>query len=73
MQHHIPREKFTGRSDDLQGYIYDMVTIKGGVVYTKTTEEIARHVGEKNTTIGSYLRTAIMMLSTPAPTRPTAP
>jgi hypothetical protein len=70
---HIPKEKFTGRSDDLQGFIYDVVTSRGGIAYTRTTKEIARHVGEKHTTIGSYLRTAIMTLSVPAPTRPTAP
>jgi hypothetical protein len=62
-----------GRSDDLQGFIYDVVTSRGGVAYTRTTKEIARHVGEKHTTIGSYLRTAIMTLSVPAPSRPTAP
>ena len=43
---HIPKEKFMGRSDDLQGFIYDVTTSKGGVAYTRTTEEIARHVGE---------------------------
>jgi hypothetical protein len=40
----IPREKVVGRSDALKGFIYDVVTAKGGVVYTRTTEEIARYV-----------------------------
>ncbi len=62
-----------GRSDDLQGYIYDIVASKGGVAYTRTTEELARHVGEKYAYVGSYVRTAILTLNVPAPTRPTAP
>jgi hypothetical protein len=70
---HTPREKFMGRSDDLQGYTYDIEISKGGVAYTRTTEELARHVGEKNTTIGTYVRTAILTLNIPAPKRPVAP
>jgi hypothetical protein len=69
---YVPKEKFIGRSDDLKGFIYD-VAHKGGVAYTRTTEEIARYVGEKYTTTGSYIRTAILTLSIPAQTRPTAP
>jgi hypothetical protein len=37
---YIPKEKFIGRSDDLQGYIYDIIASKGGVAYTRTTEEL---------------------------------
>jgi hypothetical protein len=71
---HIPREKFVGRSDDLKGFIYDIALSKGGVAYTRTTEEIARYVvGEKYTTTGSYIRTAILTLNVPAPARPIAP
>ena len=70
---HIPKEKFLGRSDDLQGYIYDVVASKGGIAYTRTTEELARHIGEKSTSVGSYIRTAIMTLKIPAPIRPVAP
>jgi hypothetical protein len=70
---HIPKEKFTGRSDDLKGFIYDITNAKGGVAYTRTTEEDARYVGEKYTTIGSYIRTAILTLTVPAPKKPTAP
>ena len=62
-----------GRSDDLHGYIYDVEMSKGGVAYTRTTEELARHVGEKYTSVGSYVRTAILTLSVPAPARPIAP
>jgi hypothetical protein len=69
----IPKEKFLGRSDDLKGFIYDISNTKGGVAYTRTTEEIARYVGEKYTTTGSFIRTAILTLNVPAPTRPTAP
>ena len=70
---HIPKEKFMGRSDDLHGYIYDVEMSKGGVAYTRTTEELARHVGEKYTSVGSYVRTAILTLSVPSPARPIAP
>ncbi len=62
-----------GRSDDLHGYIYDVEMSKGGVAYTRTTEELARHVGEKYTSVGSYVRTAILTLSVPSPARPIAP
>jgi hypothetical protein len=70
---HVHKEKFTGRSEDLQGYIYDVSTSRGGVAYARTTEEIARHVGEKYTSVGPYVRTTILTLNVPAPTRPTAP
>jgi hypothetical protein len=70
---HVPKEKFTGRSDDLQGYMYDVTSSKGGVAYKRTTEEIARHVEEKYTNVGAYVRSAIMTLNVPAPTRPTVP
>jgi hypothetical protein len=70
---HVPKENFVGRSKDLKGFTDDVVNTKGGVAYTRTTEEIARHVGEKYTTTGSYIRTAILTLNVPAPTRPTAP
>ncbi len=43
---HAQKEKFVGRSEDLKGYIYDVTTSKGGVAYTRTTEEVARYVGE---------------------------
>jgi hypothetical protein len=70
---HIYKEKSVGRSKDLKGYIYDVVNSNGGVAYTRTTEEIARHVGEKYTTTGTFVRTAILTLVVPVPTRPTAP
>jgi hypothetical protein len=69
----VPKEKFTGRSDDLQGYIYDVTSSKGGVAYKRTTEEIARHIGEKYTKVGAYVRTAIMTLNVLLGTRPTVP
>jgi hypothetical protein len=70
---HIPKEKFVGRCDDLTGFIYDVVTSKGGVAYTRTTEEIARYVGEKYSTTGHAIRTAILTLKVPVPQRPVAP
>jgi hypothetical protein len=53
--------------------MYDVTTSKGGAAYTRTTEEIARHVGEKYTTFGSYIRTAIMTLQVPVQARPSPP
>jgi hypothetical protein len=70
---HVVKEKFAGRSEDLKGFTYDVAVSKGGVAYTRTTEEIARYIGEKYTTTGSYVRTAVLTLVVPAPTRPTAP
>ena len=70
---YVPKEKFVGRSDDLKGFTYDVTTSKGGVAYTRTTEEIARHVGEKYTNTGSFIRTAIMTLKVPVQTRPSPP
>ncbi len=34
---HIQKENFTGWSEDLKGYIYDVTTSKGRVAYTRTT------------------------------------
>jgi hypothetical protein len=62
-----------GRLDGLQGYIYDIIASKGGVAYTRTTEELAQQAGEKYASVGSYVRTAILTLNVPAPTKPTAP
>jgi hypothetical protein len=45
---HIQKENFVGRSEDLKGHIYDVTTSKGGVAYTRTTEEIP-DTSEKNT------------------------
>jgi hypothetical protein len=70
---HVAKEKFVGRSEDLKGFIYDITTSKGRVAYTHTTEEIARYVGKKYTTTGSYIRTGILTLNVPRPVRPTAP
>jgi hypothetical protein len=56
----------------LKGFIYGITSTKGGVAYTHTTEEIARYVGEKFTTIGLYICTAIMTLNVSSPTRPVA-
>jgi hypothetical protein len=70
---HVQKEKFVGRSEDLKGFTYDVITSKGGVAYTRTTKEIARYVGEKYTTTGSYIRTAVLTLNLPAPIRQTAP
>jgi hypothetical protein len=70
---YVPKEKFTGRSEDLKGFTYDVTTSKGGAAYTRTTEEIARHVGEKYTNTCSYIRTAIMTLQVPVQTRPSPP
>jgi hypothetical protein len=69
----IQKEKFTGRDDDLEGYIYSIVTSKGGVQFTRTTKEIARYAGAKNSVMGSYIRTAILTMTEQVPSRLTAP
>jgi hypothetical protein len=69
----IQKEKFVGPSEDLKGFIHHVVFAKGGVAYTHTTEEIARYIGEKYTSMCSYIRTGILTLVVPAPTRPAAP
>jgi hypothetical protein len=67
------RINLKGGPEDLKGFIYDVVVAKGGVAYTRTTEEIARYVGKKYTTTGTYIRTGILTLVVPAPARPNAP
>jgi hypothetical protein len=69
----IHKEKFTGRSDDLEGYIYMVVSTKGGVQFARTTEEIARYAGAKYPVVGSHIRTAILTMTEQVPTRPTTP
>jgi hypothetical protein len=61
----IQKEKFTGRSDDLEGYIYSVVSTKGGVQFARTTEEIARYAGS---VVGSHIRTAILTMTEQVPT-----
>ena len=70
---HIPKEKFEGRCEDLKGFTYDVANNKGGVAYTRTTEEIARYIGGKHTVTATYVRAAVLTLNVPAPPRPTAP
>ena len=36
------KEKFTGRCDELSGFIFDVTNSKGGLGYTTASEEIAR-------------------------------
>ena len=67
------KERFTGRSDDLDGYVYSVATTKAGLQFTRTTDEIARYAGEKYSAVGSYIRTAILTMTAQVPTRPTAP
>jgi hypothetical protein len=54
------KENFTGRSDNLEGYIYSVVSTKGGVQFARTAEEIARYAGAKYPVVGSHIRTAIL-------------
>ena len=39
----VIKERFTGRNDDLEGYVYAISTTKGGLQFTRTTDEIARY------------------------------
>ncbi len=70
---HVPKEKVEGRSKDLKGITYDVANTKGGVAYICTTEEITRYIGEKHTVTATYIRTAVLTLTVPAPPRPTPP
>ena len=67
-----PKDKFTGRCEELNGFIFDISYSKGGLGYIATSEEIARYVGLKNNIVGSYVRTAIMTLVEQTPNKPTA-
>ncbi len=67
------KERFIGRREDLEGYVYSVSTSKAGLQFTRTTDEIARYAGEKYSTVGSYIRTAILTMTVQVPTRPTAP
>jgi hypothetical protein len=49
------------------------VTSKGRVACTQTTKESAHCIGEKLTTTGHAIRTAIPTLTVPVPRRPVAP
>jgi hypothetical protein len=68
-----PKEKFTGQCDNLEGYFYSVTVTEGGVQFSQTTEEIARYAGEKYSSVGDYIRTAILTITAQTPIRPTAP
>jgi hypothetical protein len=68
-----PKEKFTGRCDDLEGYVYSVTVSKGGVQFSRTTEVIARYAGGKYSSGGAYIRTAILTMTAQTPIRPTVP
>ena len=59
-----PKEiTFKGRCNELDGFTYTVTTSKGGLEFSKTTEEIARYAGEKYTSIGMYVKNRIMAIS----------
>ena len=64
--------KFEGREEKLKGYIYDSVDFKQADMYTRTTREIADHVG-RNYTNGADVRQAIMKGVTPTFATPISP
>ena len=58
-----PKEiAFKGICDELDGFTYTVTTSKGGLEFSKTTEEIARYSREKYTSIGMYVKNGIMDL-----------
>jgi hypothetical protein len=67
------KERFTGQSEDLDGYIYSVATNKAGLQFTRTTDKIAGYAGEKYSAVGSYIQTAILIMTAQVPTRPTTP
>eukprot|EP00591_Stephanopyxis_turris_P000094 CAMPEP_0195518894 /NCGR_PEP_ID=MMETSP0794_2-20130614/13873_1 /TAXON_ID=515487 /ORGANISM="Stephanopyxis turris, Strain CCMP 815" /LENGTH=156 /DNA_ID=CAMNT_0040647931 /DNA_START=274 /DNA_END=744 /DNA_ORIENTATION=+ len=68
----LPKE-FQCRCEDLKGYVYDVASTKGGSTYTRTTQEIARHVGGKYSQIGTYIHSALLMLVVPNLPQPAEP
>jgi hypothetical protein len=56
---HVPKEKFTGRSDDLHGFIYDVSNSRGGVAYIRELRRRSQDTSEKNT------RQSVPMLGPP--------
>ena len=48
---------FKGRCDELDGFTYTVTTSKGGIEFSKTTEEIARYAGENTPLLVCMLRT----------------
>ncbi len=66
----IQMEKLQGRSKDLEGYTYTITANKGGIQFTRTTDEIARYAGEKYHVIGAYVRMAVLTMTVQTPTRP---
>ena len=60
--------KFEGREEKLKGYIYDSVDFKQADMYTRTTREIADHVGRNYTNGADVMQTimkVIPIFSTP--------
>ena len=62
------KEQFTGRSEDLKGYVYSVATTKAGLQFTRTTDKIAWYAGEKYSAVGSYIQTAILTMTAQVPT-----
>ena len=67
------KEKFSGRCEALNDYVFDVSHNKGGLEYNTTSKEIARYAGLNYSAVGSYVRTATLTLTVPAPPRPTSP
>jgi hypothetical protein len=52
------------QDNDLEGYILLVVSSKGGVQFTRTTEEVARYAGGGGySVVGAYVRTAILTMT----------
>ena len=68
-------KKFTGREEELEGFIYDITSAKNTDTYSKTTKEIARYVGTLYKHGGDVKRSVEdkTMFPIPPPTKPTAP
>ena len=69
----VPRaSKFEGKCPDLKGHIYDCSDVRQSDQYTKTTKEIAEHVG-RTYTYGGDARLAVETLTLPTLTMPVDP
>jgi len=67
-----PPEKFTGKSDDLRGFIYDVATTNAKDSFQKTTSAIADYVARTCDHGGEY-RLGLVELALPDITEPTDP
>ena len=68
----VKSEKFEGSTSELSGYVFDTTNVRNADNYTKTKNEIARHVGSTSK-YGGDLRRTIEKEAIVTFTKPTRP